>query len=160
MHVLVLSSYRQWCDTTDPHPGLKQWGDDVVRIAPLKGGVANDVWTVRVNGHRAVARRGVRSDADLAWETALLLVVGEWIVDEWQNRAWDFPTVARTLQGTARPLAVAALATDNQELLPIDFYLGHALPALRTPGAGRAGPVADPHRDLRAAVRRGPGAGL
>jgi Ser/Thr protein kinase RdoA (MazF antagonist) len=51
---------------------LKQWGDDVARLAPLAGGVANDVWTVRVNGHLGVARRGVRSDADLAWETALL----------------------------------------------------------------------------------------
>ncbi len=51
---------------------LGQWGDDVARIAPLAGGVANDVWAVRVNGHRAVARRGARSDADLAWETALL----------------------------------------------------------------------------------------
>src|ERR671932_1242337 len=51
---------------------LEQWGDDVVRIEPLAGVVANDVWTVRVNGHRAVARLGRRSDADLAWETALL----------------------------------------------------------------------------------------
>src|SRR6476660_5513137 len=51
---------------------LKQWGVDVVRIAPLAGGVANDVWTVRINGRRAVARLGVRSDADLAWETDLL----------------------------------------------------------------------------------------
>jgi len=51
---------------------LAQWGDDVARIEPLAGGVANDVWSVRVNGHRAVARRGVRSDADLAWETQLL----------------------------------------------------------------------------------------
>ena len=51
---------------------LEQWGDDVARIERLAGGVANDVWSVRVNGHRAVARRGVRSDADLAWETELL----------------------------------------------------------------------------------------
>ena len=51
---------------------LGQWGDDVTRIEPLSGGVANDVWSVRVNGQLAVARRGVRSDADLAWETALL----------------------------------------------------------------------------------------
>jgi Ser/Thr protein kinase RdoA (MazF antagonist) len=51
---------------------LEQWGDDVARIEPLAGGVANDVWTVRVNGHLAVGRLGVRSDADLAWETALL----------------------------------------------------------------------------------------
>ena len=51
---------------------LAQWGDDVTRLAPLAGGVANDVWTVRVHGHLAVARLGVRSDADLAWETALL----------------------------------------------------------------------------------------
>ena len=51
---------------------LKQWGDDVARIEPLAGGVANDVWSVRVNGHLAVGRLGVRSDADLAWETELL----------------------------------------------------------------------------------------
>ena len=51
---------------------LKQWGNDVARIEPLAGGVANDVWSVRVNGHLAVGRLGVRSDADLAWETQLL----------------------------------------------------------------------------------------
>jgi len=51
---------------------LEQWGDDVVRIERLTGGVANDVWTVRVNGRLAVARLGARSDADLAWETELL----------------------------------------------------------------------------------------
>ena len=51
---------------------LEQWGDDVALIEPLAGGVANDVWTVRVNGHLAVSRLGVRSDADLAWETELL----------------------------------------------------------------------------------------
>src|SRR6185503_16329425 len=51
---------------------LEQWGDDVALIEPLAGGVANDVWTVRVNGHLAVGRLGVRSDADLAWETELL----------------------------------------------------------------------------------------
>lgn len=52
---------------------LKQWGDDVVRIERLTGGVANDVWSVRLNGQLAVARRGTRSDADLAWETELLV---------------------------------------------------------------------------------------
>ncbi len=51
---------------------LKQWGDDVARIEQLAGGVANDVWSVRVNGCLAVARLGSRSDADLAWETELL----------------------------------------------------------------------------------------
>jgi Ser/Thr protein kinase RdoA (MazF antagonist) len=51
---------------------LGQWGDDVARIEPLTGGVANDVWSVRVDGHLAVGRLGVRSDADLAWETGLL----------------------------------------------------------------------------------------
>ena len=51
---------------------LEQWGDDVARIEPLAGGVANDVWSVRVNGHLAVGRLGARSDADLAWETDLL----------------------------------------------------------------------------------------
>ena len=51
---------------------LEQWGDDVARIEPLAGGVANDVWRVRVNGNIAVARLGARSNADLAWETELL----------------------------------------------------------------------------------------
>ncbi|WP_433824454.1 phosphotransferase [Actinoplanes sp. CA-015351] len=51
---------------------LAQWGADAARIAPLTGGVANDVWSVRVGGQLAVARLGTRSDADLAWETALL----------------------------------------------------------------------------------------
>ncbi len=36
------------------------------------GGVANEVWRVKVDGRRAVGRLGSRSDADLAWETELL----------------------------------------------------------------------------------------
>ncbi|WP_244871552.1 phosphotransferase enzyme family protein [Catellatospora sp. TT07R-123] len=52
---------------------LGQWGDDVARVEPLTGGVANDVWSVRLNGQLAVGRRGTRSDADLAWETELLV---------------------------------------------------------------------------------------
>jgi len=52
---------------------LGRWGDDAVRIEPLVGGVANEVWSVRVDGRLAVGRLGTRSDADLAWETGLLL---------------------------------------------------------------------------------------
>ena len=51
---------------------LAHWGDDAVRVERLAGGIANNVWSVRVNGHLAVGRLGTRSDADLAWETALL----------------------------------------------------------------------------------------
>ena len=51
---------------------LAQWGTDVARIERLTGGVANEVWSVRVNGQLAVARLGARSDADLAWETQLM----------------------------------------------------------------------------------------
>ncbi|SFI12975.1 Phosphotransferase enzyme family protein [Bosea sp. OK403] len=51
---------------------LSRWGDDVARIEPLAGGVANNVWSVRVRGRLAVGRLGKRSDADLAWETELL----------------------------------------------------------------------------------------
>ncbi|HTO29101.1 MAG TPA: phosphotransferase [Devosia sp.] len=51
---------------------LAQWGEDAVRVAPLSGGVANDVWSLRVRGRLAVGRLGTRSDADLAWETGLL----------------------------------------------------------------------------------------
>jgi Ser/Thr protein kinase RdoA (MazF antagonist) len=51
---------------------LEQWGDDVARLEPLAGGIANQVWRVRVNGQLAVGRLGARSDADLAWETDLL----------------------------------------------------------------------------------------
>ena len=38
---------------------LGQWGEDVARIEALAGGVANDVWSVHVHGHLAVARLGV-----------------------------------------------------------------------------------------------------
>src|SRR5215467_8144767 len=51
---------------------LGQWGENVARIEPLAGGVANDVWSVRVDGRLAVGRLGTRSNADLAWETQLL----------------------------------------------------------------------------------------
>lgn len=52
---------------------LQLWGDDAVRVEPLSGGVANQVWRVRVGERLAVARLGTRSDPDLAWETALLV---------------------------------------------------------------------------------------
>ncbi len=52
---------------------LGQWGEDVARIERLAGGVANEVWSVRVSGQLAVGRLGTRSDADLAWETELLV---------------------------------------------------------------------------------------
>lgn len=51
---------------------LARWGVDAARVEPLSGGVANDVWGVRVYGQLAVARLGKRGDADLAWETNLL----------------------------------------------------------------------------------------
>jgi Ser/Thr protein kinase RdoA (MazF antagonist) len=51
---------------------LAQWGEDAVRVEPLSGGVANDVWSLRIGGRLAVGRLGTRSDADLAWETGLL----------------------------------------------------------------------------------------
>lgn len=51
---------------------LQHWGTDAHRLNPLSGGVANDVWRVKVGGQIAVARLGHRSDADLAWEAALL----------------------------------------------------------------------------------------
>jgi Ser/Thr protein kinase RdoA (MazF antagonist) len=51
---------------------LGRWGDDVERVERFGTGVANEVWSVRVDGRRAVARLGTRSDADLAWETGLL----------------------------------------------------------------------------------------
>ncbi len=51
---------------------LDRWGDRVERVEPLSGGVANDVWSVRVDGELAVGRLGTRSDADLDWEMRLL----------------------------------------------------------------------------------------
>lgn len=51
---------------------LSQWGDDVVRVEKLTGGVANDVWSVQVKGQLAVGRLGLRGDADLAWESELM----------------------------------------------------------------------------------------
>jgi Ser/Thr protein kinase RdoA (MazF antagonist) len=55
---------------------LGRWGEGAARLEPLTGGVANDVWSVRVNGRLAVGRLGARSDADLAWETGLLQYLG------------------------------------------------------------------------------------
>jgi Ser/Thr protein kinase RdoA (MazF antagonist) len=51
---------------------LDQWGDEVARVERFRAGVANEVWSVRLNGQLAVARLGKRSDADLAWEAELL----------------------------------------------------------------------------------------
>ena len=51
---------------------LRYWGKSVSRIERLAGGVANDVWSVRIDGQLAVARLGTRNDEDLAWETELL----------------------------------------------------------------------------------------
>jgi len=51
---------------------LKHWGKSVSRVERLTGGVANDVWSVRINGQLAVGRLGTRSDEDLAWETELI----------------------------------------------------------------------------------------
>src|SRR6478609_3610292 len=51
---------------------LGLWGEAAARIELLSGGVANDVWSVRIRGQLAVGRLGTRSDADLAWETELL----------------------------------------------------------------------------------------
>jgi Ser/Thr protein kinase RdoA (MazF antagonist) len=50
---------------------LAHWGD-ATRIERLTGGVANDVWSVRIDGRIAVSRLGARSDADLAWEMRLM----------------------------------------------------------------------------------------
>jgi Ser/Thr protein kinase RdoA (MazF antagonist) len=51
---------------------LELWDKDAARVERLSGGVANDVWSVRVGGRLAVGRLGNRSDADLAWEAELL----------------------------------------------------------------------------------------
>jgi Ser/Thr protein kinase RdoA (MazF antagonist) len=51
---------------------LGQWGDGAERVEKIAGGVANDVWSVRVGGRLAIGRLGARTDADLAWETELL----------------------------------------------------------------------------------------
>lgn len=59
--------------TMDGWKALAHWGEDARRIERLTGGVANDVWSVRVGGKIAVGRLGKRSEADLAWETDLLI---------------------------------------------------------------------------------------
>ncbi|MEM7335751.1 MAG: phosphotransferase [Chloroflexota bacterium] len=51
---------------------LKLWGNSAAQIEPLSGGVANDVWSVRIDGKLAVGRLGKRSDKDLDWEMRLL----------------------------------------------------------------------------------------
>ena len=51
---------------------LEFWGEDAHRLERLGGGMANEVWSVRLDGRLAVARLGTRGNGDLAWETALL----------------------------------------------------------------------------------------
>jgi len=69
--------------------------------------------------------------------SAVVLLSGGWIVDDWENRAWDYRSAAVDLRKIAAPLAVAALV-DDHELLQVDFYLGRALPPLRSAEAVRA----------------------
>jgi hypothetical protein len=52
---------------------LALWSEDVARVESLAGGVANDGWSVRVNGQLAVGRLATGSDADRVWETELRL---------------------------------------------------------------------------------------
>jgi hypothetical protein len=59
-------------DVANGMEALGHWAEHVARIEPLAGGVANDVWSVRVHGHLAVGHLGARSDADPAWETEFL----------------------------------------------------------------------------------------
>jgi Ser/Thr protein kinase RdoA (MazF antagonist) len=70
---MVLNSAKMWSMGWE---ALQRWGDDVSRIEPLAGGVANDVWSVRIKGRLAVGRLGARSDDDLAWETDLVRHLG------------------------------------------------------------------------------------
>jgi Ser/Thr protein kinase RdoA (MazF antagonist) len=52
---------------------LKHWGEGATRLAPLAGGSSNEVWSVSLDGRRAVGRLRTRSQADLEWEAELLL---------------------------------------------------------------------------------------
>ena len=77
---------------------LNQWGDVVTRIEPLAGGVANDVWSLNVDGQLAVGRLGARSDEDLAWETDLL----QYLDREGLTVPVPIPTIGRpTVRQTA-----------------------------------------------------------
>ncbi len=51
---------------------LSFWGPGTTRVERLAGGVANDVWSVHIDGRLAVGRLGTRNHADLDWEAALL----------------------------------------------------------------------------------------
>lgn len=55
---------------------LGLWDQGATRVEKLAGGVANDVWSVRIHGKLAVGRLGRRSEADLAWEARLLQHLG------------------------------------------------------------------------------------
>ncbi len=70
---------------------LELWGEGASRLERLTGGVANDVWKVRIGGELAVARLGTRSDADLAWETGLL--------QHLDHNGMTVPLPIRTLDG-------------------------------------------------------------
>jgi 4-amino-4-deoxy-L-arabinose transferase-like glycosyltransferase len=84
--------------------------------------------------------------------SALVIFAGGWIVDDWENRTWDYRGAAADLERVAPPIAVAALA-DDHELLQMDFYLGRALPLLRSPDAV-SGHLTNAHGAVVVAVPR------
>ncbi len=87
---------------------LKQWGDDVTRMKPLTGGVANRVWSVRVKGQLAIGRLGARSNAHLAWETDLLRHLNrEGLMVPVPIATMDdsvIPTIARAMNRASNPI--------------------------------------------------------
>ncbi len=101
-----------------------RWEIALVVLGVLAVGAiaAASLWTARL----------ARGLPIVAAASALVLFAGGWMVDDWENRAWDYPGVAAGLRNAAPSLAAVALA-DDHELLQVDFYLGRSLPPLRSP---------------------------
>jgi len=116
------------------------------RIEPLTGGVANEVWSVRVNGHLAVGRLGSRSDSDLAWETGLLQDLDR----EGLTVPLPIPTTDGRLfaddvvpSGTARP---EIASTSTQHCIVCRFSANSAEHSPRQTSTARSGPPSAPRR--------------
>ena len=87
--------------------------DDVARIEPFAGGVANDVWSLRVDGHLAVGRLGARSDADLDLvlpHNAADLDDSAYDVAAQASAAWE-PQSAGTDDDAAKRLSPGSMVT-------------------------------------------------
>mgnify|MGYP002402734259 CR=1 FL=1 len=130
---------------------LGQWGDDVVRIEPLTGGVGvSEVWSVRVNGHLAqlarrsdvIIQRYGKSEIETRFEAQLALLMQSFgflvVRTERAQRRIDLVCIAPGSPGESYTFLLEAKTTAANYALPtkdsraIAEYVSSVRSALKT----------------------------